>query len=319
MARVTTEIRDHVAHVTLTRPDKMNGVDQAMAEAIVEAGEALCGDADLRAVVLSGEGRAFCAGLDVASFAMLAGQDPEAVVMPRLEGKNSNLFQEVALVWRRVPVPVIAALQGVVFGAGFQLALGADIRIAHPETRLAVMEMKWGLVPDMGGMVLMPHLMRSDVIRRMTYTAEPVLAAEHGLDWGMVTEVVGYAAGGGAGAGRDHCGQEPNGGAGGQAADRRGRERGGRGCGAAGGEPGADRPDWQAAPDGGDCREYGQAGGEVRVTGRWGERPACEGESRGERLRRRSGGLTGFGGKMLVSARKLHPGCDVSGARSRKG
>lgn len=188
MARVTTEIRDHIAHVTLTRGDKMNGVDTAMAEEIVAAGEALCDSDDVRAVVLSGEGRAFCAGLDVASFAMLAGQDPEAAIMPRLKGRNTNLYQEFAMVWRRVPVPVIAALHGVVYGAGFQLALGADIRIANPETRLAVMEMKWGLVPDMGGMVLMPDVMRSDVIRRMTYTAEPVSAAQ-GVDWGFVTEV----------------------------------------------------------------------------------------------------------------------------------
>ena len=190
MARVVTEIRNHVAHVTLTRGDKMNGVDPEMAQAIVDAGEALVGNDDVRAVVLSGEGRAFCAGLDVASFAMLAGQDPAAAIMPRLEGKNSNLYQEVALVWRRVPVPVIAALHGVVFGAGFQLALGADVRIAHPDTKLSVMEMKWGLVPDMGGMVLMPGCMRSDVIRRMTYTAEPVTAAQ-GVDWGFVTELAG--------------------------------------------------------------------------------------------------------------------------------
>ena len=188
MARVSTEIRNHVAYVTLTRGDKMNGVDQAMVEAIVEAGDALVGNDDVRAVVLSGEGRAFCAGLDVASFAMLAGQDPNAVIMPRLEGKNTNLYQEVAIVWRRVPVPVIASLHGVAYGAGFQLALGADIRIAHPETQLAVMEMKWGLVPDMGGMVLMPEIMRSDVIRRMTYTAEPVDAVR-GLEWGIVTEI----------------------------------------------------------------------------------------------------------------------------------
>ncbi|WP_306007062.1 crotonase/enoyl-CoA hydratase family protein [Aquicoccus porphyridii] len=188
MARVTTEIRDHVAHVTLTRGEKMNGVDGAMAEAIVAAGEALCDNADIRAVVLSGEGRAFCAGLDVASFAALAGGDPEAAIMPRLEGKNTNLYQEVALVWRRVPVPVIAALHGVVFGAGLQLASGADLRVAHPETRLSVMEMKWGLVPDMGGMVLMPRLMRSDVIRRLTYTGEEV-TADQALGWGMVSEI----------------------------------------------------------------------------------------------------------------------------------
>lgn len=188
MARVSTEIVDHVAHVTLTRGDKMNGVDMEMAEGIVAAGDALIDNADVRAVVLSGEGRAFCAGLDVASFAMMAGQDPHAILDPRLEGKNTNIYQDVAMVWRRVPVPVIASLHGVVYGAGFQLALGADVRICHPETKLAVMEMKWGLVPDMGGMVLMPRIMRSDVIRRLTYTAETVDAVQ-ALEWGIVTEL----------------------------------------------------------------------------------------------------------------------------------
>lgn len=188
MTRVSTEIRDHVAHVTLTRSDKMNGLDAEMLQALVDAGDALCANADLRAVVLSGEGRAFCAGLDVASFASLATQDPETVIMPRLEGKNTNLYQEVAVVWRRVPVPVIASLHGVVFGGGLQIALGADIRIAHPDTRLSVMEMKWGLIPDMGGMVLMPQLMRTDVMRRLIYTGEQI-SAERALDWGLVTEL----------------------------------------------------------------------------------------------------------------------------------
>jgi len=107
--------------------------------------------------------------------------------MPRTHD-DANLMQEVAMVWQRVPVPVIAAVHGVAYGAGFQLALGADIRIAHPETKLAIMEMKWGLVPDMGGMVLLPKLARADVIRRMTFTAEPILAPQ-ALEWGMVTEL----------------------------------------------------------------------------------------------------------------------------------
>ncbi len=188
MTRVTTEIRDHVAHVTLTRADKMNAVDPDMAEAIVAAGEALVGNDEIRAVLLSGEGRAFCAGLDVASFGKHAsGGDQTDRIVKRTHG-DSNLMQEVAMIWRKVPVPVVAAVQGVAFGAGFQLALGADVRIAAPGTKFAVMEAKWGLVPDMGGMVLMPTLMRSDVIRLMTYTAEPV-AAEKGLDWGFVTEI----------------------------------------------------------------------------------------------------------------------------------
>ena len=187
MTRVSVEIKDHIAHVTLTRADKMNAVDPAMAEAIVAAGESLIDNADIRAVVLSGEGRGFCAGLDVASFSAFAAMDTEARIMPRSHG-DANLMQQVALVWRAVPVPVIAALHGVAFGAGFQLALGADIRIAAPDTRLAVMEMKWGLVPDMGGMVLLPRLTRSDIIRRLTYTAQPV-DAKQGLDWGLVTEL----------------------------------------------------------------------------------------------------------------------------------
>ncbi len=188
MSRVTTEIRDHVAHVTLTRGDKMNAVDPDMAEAIVAAGEALIDNEDVRAVLLSAEGRAFCAGLDVASFGKHAsGGDQTDRIVKRTHG-NANLMQQVAMVWRRVPVPVIAAVQGVAFGAGFQLALGADVRIAAPGTKFAVMEAKWGLVPDMGGMVLMPPLMRSDVIRLMTYTAEPV-PAEKGLEWGFVTEI----------------------------------------------------------------------------------------------------------------------------------
>lgn len=186
MPRVNTEISDHIAHVTLTRGDKMNAVDPEMAEAIVAAGQALM-EANIRAVVLSGEGKSFCAGLDVMSFAQLAAQDPEGVVMPRSHG-NTNLFQEVAMVWRRLPVPVIAALQGAVFGAGFQLALGADMRIAAPDAKLAVMEMKWGLIPDMGGMVLLPELTRSDVIRQLTYTATPVEAPQ-AERWGLVTEL----------------------------------------------------------------------------------------------------------------------------------
>lgn len=186
MSRVATRIEDHVAFVTLTRGNKRNAVDPDMAEAIVAAAHGLI-EQDIRAVVLSGEGQAFCAGLDVMSFAKFAAGDPEGFVMPRTHG-NSNLFQEVAMAWRRLPVPVIAALQGAVYGAGFQLALGADIRIAAPDTKLAIMEMKWGLIPDMGGMVLLPAFVRSDVIRRMTYTAAPV-QAEQAERWGLVTEV----------------------------------------------------------------------------------------------------------------------------------
>lgn len=186
MSRVTVEIKDHIAHVTLSRADKMNAVDPDMIAGIIEAGHSLL-DTEARAVVLSGAGKAFCAGLDVASFAAMAGRDPEEIAMTRTHGP-ANDYQEVSLVWRKIPVPVIAALHGVAFGAGFQIALGADVRIAAPDTRLAIMEMKWGLVPDMGGMVLLPQLTRSDVIRRLTYTATQI-SAEQALSWGLVTEL----------------------------------------------------------------------------------------------------------------------------------
>ncbi len=186
MARVSVEYIDHIAKVTLTRPDKMNALDPAMVQAIISAGQEVAAS-DARAVVLSGTGKSFCAGLDVASFAALAQADPGEMLNSRTHG-DTNDMQEVAMVWRRVPVPVIAALHGAVYGGGLQLALGADIRIAAPDTKLAVMEMKWGLVPDMGGMVLLPRLMRSDVLRQMTYTARPV-GAEQGERWGLVTSV----------------------------------------------------------------------------------------------------------------------------------
>lgn len=187
MPRVSVEIENHIARVTLTRGDKMNALDTEMVEAIVAAGEALKTDTDVRVVVVSGEGPAFCAGLDVANFAKFAGSDPEELVMPRSHG-DANLFQQVCMVWRQVPVPVIAALHGVSFGGGLQLALGADIRIAHPETRLSVMEMKWGLIPDMGGMIVLPGLLRSDVLRQLIYTAEQI-GAERAQEIGLVTEL----------------------------------------------------------------------------------------------------------------------------------
>lgn len=187
MSRVSVEIENHVAHVTLTRGDKMNALDPDMIAALIAAGESLTDRDDVRAVVLSGEGRAFCAGLDVASFGKLAGGNLEELVMGRSYG-DSNDYQHVSLVWRKVPVPVIAALQGTCIGGGFQIALGADIRIATPDVQMSIMEMKWGLIPDMGGMVLLPRLARSDVIRKLTYTAE-VFSGEAALDYGFVTEL----------------------------------------------------------------------------------------------------------------------------------
>ena len=188
MSRVSVTYENHIAHVRLTRADKMNAVDQDMITAIIAAGEEVM-TSDARAVVLSGEGRAFCAGIDITGLAKMVGVDPKGQLMPRTHGDGTtNQWQEVAMIWQRVPMPVIAALHGPVFGAGCQLALGADIRIAGPDMKMAVMEMKWGIVPDMGGMVLLPKLVRPDVMRRLTYTASPV-DADQALAWGLVTEL----------------------------------------------------------------------------------------------------------------------------------
>ncbi len=186
MSRVSIEYKDHIAHVTLTRGDKMNALDDSMIKAILSAGQEVAAS-DVRAVVLSGEGKSFCAGLDMASFATMAHVDPTEWLMSRSH-EDANDMQELAMIWRRVPVPVICAIQGVAYGGGLQIALGADIRIAHPDSKLAVMEMKWGIIPDMGGMVLLPGLVRSDVIRLLTYTARPIGAAQ-AAEWGLVTKL----------------------------------------------------------------------------------------------------------------------------------
>jgi len=191
---------DGVIELHLARADKMNAVDPAMFDAIIEAGEALQHERDLRAVVLAGRGKAFCAGLDMQSFARMAeasqaggasaligGSNAGADLIERTHGL-SNIAQRVAMLWRDVPVPVIAAVHGVAFGAGLQIALGADIRLVAPDARMSVMEIKWGLVPDMGGMVLMRDLVRSDVVRELTYSGR-IVAAEEAVHIGLATRV----------------------------------------------------------------------------------------------------------------------------------
>lgn len=186
MARVSVEYRDHIALVTLTRGDKMNALDDDMVQAIIAAGQEVAASG-ARAVVLAGEGKSFCAGLDLASFAKMGQIDPRDWLLARSHG-DTNEMQELAMVWRRVPVPVIVAMQGAAYGGGLQLALGGDIRIASRDATFSVMEMKWGIVPDLGGMVLLPKLVRSDVLRLLTYTARPI-SAKQAEKWGLVTSL----------------------------------------------------------------------------------------------------------------------------------
>jgi enoyl-CoA hydratase/carnithine racemase len=181
---VALDVDDGVAHVRMIRSGKLNALDPPMFEALVAAGQALSGMPGLRCVVLSGEGRAFCAGLDLASMAGLAG-DLGSSLAERTHGE-ANLFQQVAVQWRKLPVPVIAAVHGVCFGGGLQIAAGADIRVVAPDARLSVMELKWGIVPDMGGFALWQGVVREDVLRELTYTAREV-SGEEAVQLGLAT------------------------------------------------------------------------------------------------------------------------------------
>lgn len=182
--RVTIAFADGIADVRLNRPDKMNALDPAMFTGIADAIGQLGAMPGLRAVVLSGEGRAFCAGLDMAS---MAAGGTGVDIAGRSHG-DANLFQQVAWGWRTLGVPVIAAIHGIAFGGGFQIASGADIRIAAPGTRCSIMEMKWGIVPDMAGFALWRTTVRDDILRELAYTAREFLA-EEALSLGFLTRI----------------------------------------------------------------------------------------------------------------------------------
>lgn len=186
--RVAVNIQENgIAVVTLSRPDKMNAIDLAMFEAIADAGEALKNNRQVRAVVIHGDGAGFCAGLDLSSF---AGEGPKALALGSPEiGKAPNLYQKVAWVWKEVPVPVIAAVHGVCFGGGLQIALGADIRYVHKDTKLSILESKWGLVPDMAGTQILRDLCRVDIAKELTFTGR-VFSGEQAVQYGIATEVV---------------------------------------------------------------------------------------------------------------------------------
>ncbi len=191
-SRVRVTVDAHgIAEVALVRVDKMNAIDAAMFTAIVSAIGQLRDDPKVRAVVLHGEGRGFCAGLDIGRFTeMSAGNTSGTVGRDLLERTHgiANTAQQVAWGWRELPVPVIAAVHGVAFGGGLQIALGADIRCVHPAAKLAVMEIKWGLVPDMAGCVLLTELVRADVLRDLVFTGRIISGVEaHAL--GLATHV----------------------------------------------------------------------------------------------------------------------------------
>lgn len=182
--RITIAIEAGIADVRLARPEKINACDRAMFEAIAGAIESLAATPGLRCVVLSGEGRGFCVGIDLET---LAGDPALRELAPRTHG-DANFVQHAAWGWRNLPVPVIAAVHGFAFGAGFQIMLGADIRIAAPDAELSMMEIRWGLVPDMAGIALLRGLVRDDVAREIIFTGRR-LSGEEAAGLGIVTRI----------------------------------------------------------------------------------------------------------------------------------
>ena len=183
---VTTTIEDGVAHLRLARPEKLNALTLEMLDDLVAAAHGLRSDRRLRAVIVSGEGDAFCAGLDFGS----ALRDPKQIIprfIPR-PWRGTNTFQEAPWALRRLPVPVIAAVHGHCLGGGLQIALGADFRISHPNATWSVLEGRWGIIPDMSGVQALSELVGIDVAKKLTMTAEKV-TGERARELGLVTEV----------------------------------------------------------------------------------------------------------------------------------
>ena len=194
--RVTITIDGGVADVRMNRPEKMNALDGAQFAAIVEAGESLKSTPGVRAVVLSGEGRAFCAGLDFGSFQQMAGggggerpRREERNVsdgIADLNGRITHTGQQAAWVWQELEVPVIAAVHGVALGGGAQIALGADIRIFAPDVKFSILEIRWGLVPDMIGTYMLPRLVGLERAKELTFTGR-MIDGEEAVRIGLAT------------------------------------------------------------------------------------------------------------------------------------
>jgi enoyl-CoA hydratase/carnithine racemase len=194
--RVRVLRKDGIAEVRLNRPDKMNALDPLMFEALVETARDLADDRSVRVVVLSGEGRAFSAGLDMTSMAAIAGsgqppaagEKPRRALFDRDASSPANYAQQTAWLWHAMPAPVIAAVHGVAYGGGLQIALGADIRFVAPDAKLSIRESYWGLIPDMAGSQLLRGLVRPDVAKELTYTAR-IFSGEEAHALGLATHV----------------------------------------------------------------------------------------------------------------------------------
>jgi len=185
--RLKISMDGHVAQVMLDRAEKFNALDLAMFNALGEAADSLARESKVRAVVLHGAGEHFCAGIDIG---MLSDPDAkiDATMMAPLAPSAANLFQRAAYAWRELPMPVICALQGTVFGGGLQIAAGADLRYAAPDARFSIMETKWGLIPDMAISTTLRNIVRADRLKELAWTAR-IFGAAEAEEIGVVTAV----------------------------------------------------------------------------------------------------------------------------------
>lgn len=192
---VTLTIEDRLAHVQLNRPEKLNSLTREVFEDFVELGQRLMADRDIACVVLTGAGRAFCAGLDLGAFnEMKSGERNPAISLGERLGSARALGQKAVHVWSLLDVPVIAGVHGVAFGGGLQLALGADFRVMAPDTKISMMEINWGLAPDMGGTQILPHLVGPAQAKYLTFTGE-VISGARCAEIGMTEEIADDAVG----------------------------------------------------------------------------------------------------------------------------
>jgi enoyl-CoA hydratase/carnithine racemase len=185
-ARVSFKLEQKIAYVTLNRPDKHNGLDKQMIIDLVKVAKKINKNTAIRCVILQGEGASFCAGLDFNSVA----KDPSMIIrfFLKLPWNKDNMFQRVAHIWRDISVPVIAVVQGNCFGAGMQIILACDYRIATPDANLSILEMKWGLIPDMSGMVTLSQLTRIDIAQELTMTGR-FFSGNEALEYGIISKV----------------------------------------------------------------------------------------------------------------------------------
>lgn len=184
---VSVDAESHVADVVLNRAEKMNAVDLAMFEALGEAADNIAADNSIRAVVLRGAGGNFCAGIDLSVLGDTNMNFDQALKSP-VAPSVANIFQRAAYAWRELPIPVICAIEGVAYGAGMQIALGADIRFAAPDATFSIMESKWGIIPDMGLTTTLRHLVTPDRVKELSWSAR-VFSSPEAVALGLITTV----------------------------------------------------------------------------------------------------------------------------------